>query len=135
MPVLLGDGDSMEGWCDWGGQPGVWGGVSLAVFEMAAELPVIKFLAVAVTLFDFVMLIDCVKRDDFALIEPSACKSFTDDCTIWENCSACWGVDTLCRRWVVDRKIRGVGIGNGVVLLVVGLLEVGARCWSRLRIH
>ena len=35
----------------------------------------IKFLAVAVTVFDFVILIDGVKRDNLALMETSVCKT------------------------------------------------------------
>ena len=79
--LLLGDGDSMEGWCDWWGQPGGWGGVSLGAFVMLAELLLIKFLAVAVTVFDFVILIDGMKRDNLALMETPVCKTFSDDCT------------------------------------------------------
>ena len=96
-PVLLGDGDSMESWCDWWGQLGGWGGVSLDAFEMAAKLPLIKFFTVAVTVFDFVILIEGVKRDYLAFMESSACKPFMDDCTIWENSSVYWEgrVDTL----------------------------------------
>ena len=52
---------------------------------MANELLLIKFLAVAVTVFDFVILIDGVKRDNLALTETSVCKMFSDDCTIREN--------------------------------------------------
>ena len=29
------------------------------------------------------------------------------------------GVDTLCLWWVVERKTRGVSMGNGVALLVL----------------
>ena len=57
---------------------------------MAAELPVIEFLAVTVTVFDFVNLIDGVERDNFALMELSVYKSFLDDRTIWEDSSVCW---------------------------------------------
>ena len=59
--VLFGDGDSMEGWCDWRGQPGGWGSVLLGAFEMASELLCIKLFAVTVMVFDFVILIDSVK--------------------------------------------------------------------------
>ena len=62
---------------------------------MAAELPVIKFLAVAVSVFDFVILIDGVKRNNFALMESSVCKPFSDDRTIWENSSVRWRVATV----------------------------------------
>ena len=48
---------------------------------MAAELLLIKFLAVAVTVFDFVILIDGVKKDNLTLMEISVCKTFSDDCT------------------------------------------------------
>ena len=57
---------------------------------MAAELPLIKFFAVTVTVFDFVILIDGVKCDYFAFMESSACKPFTDDRTIWKNSNVCW---------------------------------------------
>ena len=65
---------------------------------MAAELPGIEFLAVAVKAFDFVILIDGVKRDNFPLIEP-VCKPFLDDRTIWENSSVCWWGGHLLNRW------------------------------------
>ena len=52
---------------------------------MAAKLPVIEFLAVAVTVFDFVILIDGVKRDNFALMESSVGKTFSNDCTSRKN--------------------------------------------------
>ena len=119
---------------------------------MAAYLLLIKFFAVAVafTVFDFVTLIDGVIRDNLTLMKSSVCKTFSDDCTSKKNRSRwggtigavvlvfcwgghplnCWG-DTLCRRWVVDRKTRGVGRGNGVILWVLGLLDVGARCLAR----
>ena len=48
---------------------------------MAAELLLIKFLAVAVTVFDFLILIDGVRRDNLAFMETSVCKTFLDDCT------------------------------------------------------
>ena len=89
---MLGDGDYMEGWCDWWGLPGVWGGVSLGAFEMAAKLRFIKLFAVIVTVFDFVTLIDGVKRDYFPFMESSACKPFTNDHTIRENSCVCQGV-------------------------------------------
>ena len=91
-PVLLGDG---EDWCDWWGQPSGWGGVPLGAFEMVAELPLIEFfaVAVAVTVFDFVILVDGVKRDYFAFMESSVCNPFTDDHTIWENSNVCWEGD------------------------------------------
>ena len=60
----------------------MWGGVSLGAFEVAAELPLIECFAVANMVFDFVILIDGIKSDDFALMEPSACKPFTDNCVI-----------------------------------------------------
>ena len=97
--ALFGDGDSMEGWCDWWGQPGGWSGVSLGVFEMTADFPLIKFFAVAITVFDFVILIGGVKRDYLAFMESSACKSFTDDCTIRGNSSVCWGAGHPLNWW------------------------------------
>ena len=87
--MLLGDGDSMEGWGFWWGQPGGKCRVSLGAFEMAAELPLIKFFTVTVTVFDFVILVDGVKCDYLAFMESSACKPFTDDRTIQENGSLC----------------------------------------------
>ena len=94
--LLLGDGDSMEGWGDWRGQPGGEGGVSLGGFEMAAELPLIKFFAVSFTLLYFVILVDGVKCDYLAFMESSACKPFTDDRTIRENGSlGCWASHPL----------------------------------------
>ena len=41
----------------------------MRTFVMAAELLLIKLLAIVVTVFDLVILIDGVKRDDFALVE------------------------------------------------------------------
>ena len=55
------------------------------MFVMAAELLLIKFLAVAVTVLDFVILIDRVKRDNLALMEISVCKTFSYDCTSREH--------------------------------------------------
>ena len=55
--------------------------MSLGAFVMVAELLLIKFLAVAVTVFDFVILFDGVIRDNLALMETSVCKTFLDDCT------------------------------------------------------
>ena len=52
---------------------------------MATELLLIKFLAVAVVVFDFVILIDGVKRDNLALLETSVGKTFSDDCTSRKN--------------------------------------------------
>ena len=66
---------------------------------MAAELPLIKFLAVAVTVFDFVILIGVVKRDNFALMKPSVCKPFSDDRTIGENSSVCWWGGHSLNQW------------------------------------
>ena len=121
---------------------------------MASELMLIKFFAVAVTVFDFVILIDGVKQDNLVLMETSVCKTFSDDCTSRKNrrrwrwnfgaavLICCWGGHplnnggvTLCRCWLVDRKIRGVGRGKGVGLGVLGLMDVGARCLSRRLIH
>ena len=48
---------------------------------MLAELLLIKFLAVAITVFDFIILIDGVKRDNLALVESFIGKTFSDDCT------------------------------------------------------
>ena len=59
----------MEGWGDRWGQPGGKGGVLLGAFDMAAELPVIKFFAITVMVFDFVMLIDGVKCNYLAFTE------------------------------------------------------------------
>ena len=59
--MLLGDGYSTEGWSDWWGELGEWGGVSLGAFELEAELLLIKLFAVTVTVFDFVILIDDVE--------------------------------------------------------------------------
>ena len=58
-----------------------WGGVSLRAFVVAAELLLIKFLAVAITVFDFVILLEGVKRDNLALMEFSVGKRFSYDCT------------------------------------------------------
>ena len=121
---------------------------------MAAELLSIKFLAVAVTVFDFVILIDGIKRDNLARMETSVCTTLLDACTSRKNRSrrgytivaavlvCCWGGhplncrgSTLCSRWVVDCETRGVGMGNGVVLRVLGLLDLGARCSLRRLIH
>ena len=87
---MLGDGDSIEGWSDWWGELGGWGEVSLGAFEMAAVLMLIKFLAAIVTVFDFVILIHGVKRDNLDLMEPSVCKTFSDDCTRRKNSIVCW---------------------------------------------
>ena len=81
----------MEGWGVWRGQLAGKCRVSLSAFEMATEMPLIKFFAVTVTVFDFVILVDGVKCDYFAFMESSACKPFTDDHTIRENGSlGCW---------------------------------------------
>ena len=60
------------------------------VFVMAAELLLIQFLDVAVTVFDFVMLIDGVKRDNLALIELLVGKTFSDDCTSRKDRRGWW---------------------------------------------
>ena len=52
---------------------------------MAAELLLIKLLAVAITVFDSVILIDGVVRDDFALVVFSIGKTLVYDCTIGEH--------------------------------------------------
>ena len=65
---MLLDGDSTEGWSDWWFEYFGRGGVSLCGFVMAVELLLIKFLAVAVIVFDFVILIDGVKQDNLALV-------------------------------------------------------------------
>ena len=66
---------------------------------MATELLLIKVLAVAVTVFDFVILIDGVKRDNLALTELSVCKPFSDDRTIRKNSSVCWWGDHPLNCW------------------------------------
>ena len=66
---------------------------------MAAELPLVKFFAVTVTVFDFVILINSVKSDYLAFMESSACKPLTDDRTMWENSSACWGAGHSLNWW------------------------------------
>ena len=55
------------------------------MFVMTAELLLIRFLAVVVTVFDFVILIDSVKRYNLALMESSVGKPFLDDCTSRKN--------------------------------------------------
>ena len=70
----------MEGWSDWWFELFDWGGVLLGAFVMAAELLLFKFLAVAVPVFDFVILIDDVKRDNLAFIKLFVSKTFSDDC-------------------------------------------------------
>ena len=87
---LLWDGNSTEGSSDWWFELGGWGGVSLGAFVMAAELLLIKFIAVAVMVFDFVILIDGVKRDNLALMESSVGKTFSDDCTNRKNKRRWW---------------------------------------------
>ena len=57
---------------------------------MAMELLWIKFLAVAITVFDFVLLIDGVKRYNLALMETSVGKPSSDDCTSRENRRKWW---------------------------------------------
>ena len=57
---------------------------------MAPELLLIKFLAVAVTAFYLVILIDVVIRDDFAFVEFSVGKTFLYDCTNREHSSGLW---------------------------------------------
>ena len=46
----------------------------LRLFVMAAELLLIKFLVIAITVFDLVILIDGVIRDGFAFVEFSIGK-------------------------------------------------------------
>ena len=57
---------------------------------MAVELLLIKFLAVAVTVFDFEILIDGVKRDNLTLMESSVGKTFSNDCTSGKNRRRRW---------------------------------------------
>ena len=57
---------------------------------MATELLLIIFLAVAVTVFDLVVLIDGVKRDDLGFVEFFVGKTFLYDCTIREHSSELW---------------------------------------------
>ena len=57
---------------------------------MAAKLLLIKFLAVVVTVFDFVILIEGVKRNNLALMELSVGKTFSNDCTSRENRRRWW---------------------------------------------
>ena len=66
---------------------------------MAAELPVTKFFAVTLTVFDFAILVDGVKSDDFGFMESPVCKPFLDDRTIWKNSSVCWGVGHPLNWW------------------------------------
>ena len=56
---------------------------------MVAELGLIKLLAVTVMILDPVILVDCVKCCDFAFMESSVGKSFTDDCSVWVDGSLC----------------------------------------------
>ena len=86
---------------------------------MAAELPVIEFVTVAVTVFDFVILIDGVKRDYHAFMESSACKPFTDDCIIQEDSSVCWGVGHPLN-WRGGHPLSSLGGGTS-----------DAWCWYR----
>ena len=70
---------------------------------MAVELPLIKFLAV-VTVFDFVILIDGVKRDNLALMEFSIGKTFSDNCISKEHRRGLWpgeGAPGVQCIWVV----------------------------------
>ena len=57
---------------------------------MAADFLLIKLLAVAVTVFDSVILIDGVIRDDFAFVEFTIGKTFACDRTIGEHCWLLW---------------------------------------------
>ena len=57
---------------------------------MATELMLIKFFTVAFTVFDFVILIDSVKRNNLTLMESSVNKTFLDDCTSRENRRRWW---------------------------------------------
>ena len=57
---------------------------------MASELLLIKLLAVAVTVFDLVKLIDVIIRDDFAFMKFSISKMFEYDCTIGEHGWLLW---------------------------------------------
>ena len=57
---------------------------------MAAELLLIEFLAVAAMVFDFVILIDGVKRDNLALMEFSVGKTCSYDCTSREHRGGWW---------------------------------------------
>ena len=50
----------------------------------------IKFLAVALTAFYLVILIDGVKRDNLAFVEFSVGKVFLYDCTSREHSSGLW---------------------------------------------
>ena len=56
---------------------------------MAAKLWLIKFFAVTVTILDPVILVDGVKCCDFAFMESSVGKSFTNDCSVWVDGSLC----------------------------------------------
>ena len=55
------------------------------LFVMAADLLFIKLLAVAVTVFDLVILIDGVIRGDFTFVEFTVDKTFAYDGTIREH--------------------------------------------------
>ena len=88
--ALLWDGDAMERCCDlwleyFGGC-----GVLVRLFVMAAELLLINFLTVAVTVFDLVILIDGVVRNDFSFVEFTINKAFAYNCTIREHGRLLW---------------------------------------------
>ena len=51
------------------------------MFVVVAELLLVKFLAVTIMVFDFVILVDGVIRDNLALMKSSVGKTFLDDCT------------------------------------------------------
>ena len=94
-----------------GGQSGGQGRVLLDAFEMAGELPVIKFFAVTVTVSDFVILIDGVKCDYFTFMESSAGKPFTDDRTILKNSSVWCCVGHSLNLWG-DHPLSLLGGGS-----------------------
>ena len=87
---LLCDWDSMEGWCERWSQLFGWGGVSLPVFVMAAELLLIKFLAVTDTVFNLLILIDGVKQENHTFVEFSVSKTYLYDCTSREHSRGLW---------------------------------------------
>ena len=82
---LLWNGDVMEGGCHQGLENFGWCRISLRTFVTALELLLIKLLAAAVTVFDLIILIDGVIRDDFAFVEFTFNKTFVYNRTIGEH--------------------------------------------------
>ena len=92
---------------------------------MAVELLLIILLAVAVTVFDLVILIDGVVRDAFVFVEFSFRKIFLYNCIIREHGSLLWtrgfalagAVHSGC--WFCGHPLNS-GRGNPLPTLGVG---------------